>query len=306
MRRAAAHVFVDDLSALPLALSGSDVHHLSRVLRLRLGERVSVSDGQGTVQVCEWAGGPALEPVGPPVRHRRPAPPVTVGFALTKGDHPERAVQKLTEVGADRVIVVMAARCVARWPATKQGHQIERLREVARQAAMQSRRAWLPVVDGPVPFLDLVAELRRLEPADLGRLGPADLGPLKPTDLGRAGPVAGERAAGSAPVALAVPGGGPVSLSTPTVLVGPGGGLDRRGAGCRTSPRRPGRPRHAGRDGGGSRRGAAGGPASAPGGRDRVGRGILVTGPATFGVFDGRVVLAASVRGARRRELFAQ
>ncbi|MGP8208068.1 MAG: RsmE family RNA methyltransferase [Acidimicrobiales bacterium] len=224
MRRAAAHVFVDDLSALPLALSGSDVHHLSRVLRLRLGERVSVSDGQGTVQVCEWAGGPALEPVGPPVRHRRPAPPVTVGFALTKGDHPERAVQKLTEVGADRVIVVMAARCVARWPATKQGHQIERLREVARQAAMQSRRAWLPVVDGPVPFLDLVAELRRLEPADLGRLGPADLGPLKPTDLGRAGPVAGERAAGSAPVALAVTGGGPVSLSTPTVLVGPEGG----------------------------------------------------------------------------------
>jgi 16S rRNA (uracil1498-N3)-methyltransferase len=203
MRRLVAHVFVDDLSAPAPVLTENDVHHLSRVLRLRPGETVSVSDGQGTVQVCEWAGGPELEPVGPAVRHRRPTPLVTVGFALTKGDHPEWAVQKLTEAGADRVIVVMAARCVARWPTAKQGRQLERLREVARQAAMQSRRAWLPVVDGPVPFTDLVADLRRLGPAD---------------------PVAGGRGAGMAPVSLAVPGSGPISLSTPTVLVGPEGG----------------------------------------------------------------------------------
>jgi 16S rRNA (uracil1498-N3)-methyltransferase len=202
-RRVVAHVFVDDLSATPPALAEHDVHHLSRVLRLRPGEAVSVSDGQGGVQVCEWAGGPALGPVGPLVRHSRPTPPLTVGFALTKGDHPEWSVQKLTEAGADRVVVVLSARCVARWPAAKQDRQLQRLREVARQAAMQSRRAWLPVVDGPVPFTDLVADLRRLGPAD---------------------PVAGGRGAGMAPVSLAVPGSGPISLSTPTVLVGPEGG----------------------------------------------------------------------------------
>lgn len=184
-----AHVFVDDLSATEPALAEHDVHHLSRVLRLRPGEAVSVSDGQGGVQVCEWAGGPALVPVGPLVRHGRPTPALTVGFALTKGDHPEWSVQKLTEAGTDRVVVVLSARCVARWPAGKQDRQLQRLREVARQAAMQSRRAWLPVVDGPVLFADLVAGL-----------------------------------VGVAPVALAVPGGAPVSLSTPTVLVGPEGG----------------------------------------------------------------------------------
>ena len=224
MRRAAAHVFVDDLSALPLALSGSDVHHLSRVLRLRLGERVSVSDGQGTVQVCEWAGGPALEPVGPPVRHRRPAPPVTVGFALTKGDHPERAVQKLTEVGADRVIVVMAARCVARWPASQAGAP-DRAPAGSGPSGGHAEPAGVAARGGragALPRPGRRAEAPRARRP--GPPGPADLGPLKPTDLGRAGPVAGERAAGSAPVALAVPGGGPVSLSTPTVLVGPEGG----------------------------------------------------------------------------------
>jgi 16S rRNA (uracil1498-N3)-methyltransferase len=186
MRRVVAHVFIDDLAVPRPALSDDDVHHLSRVLRLRPGEAVSVSDGQGGVQVCEWAGGAALRPVAPPVRHPRPAPLLTVGFALTKGDHPEWAVQKLTEAGADCMVVVISARCVARWPVAKHERQLARLREVARQAAMQSRRAWLPVVEGPVPFTDLVAD--------------------------------------RAPVALAVPGGRPVSLLTPTVLVGPEGG----------------------------------------------------------------------------------
>ncbi len=181
-----AHVFVEDLSAPLPALGSADVHHLSRVLRLRPGEAVSVSDGRGGVQLCAWGGGPVLEPLAPVVRHRRPAPLLTVGFALTKGDHPEWTVQKLTEAGTDRVVVVVSGRCVARWPAAKQERQLARLREVARQAAMQSRRSWLPVVEGPVPFADLLAE--------------------------------------RAPVALAVPGGAPVSLSTPTVLVGPEGG----------------------------------------------------------------------------------
>ena len=200
----AAHVFVDDLSAGRPALAEDDVHHLSRVLRLRPGEAVSVSDGRGGWQLCKWAGGKALEPVGELVRYDRPSPLLTVGFALTKGDHPQWAVQKLTEAGADRVVVVMSARCVARWPAAKHGHQLERLRQVARQAAMQSRRPWLPVVEGPVPFSEFA--------------GPEQGG------LEQGGPEQGGAVTGWSAVALAVPGGAPLTLSTPTVLVGPEGG----------------------------------------------------------------------------------
>lgn len=197
MRRVVAHVFVDDLSGGRPALAEGDVHHLSRVLRLRSGEAVSVSDGHGAVQLCQWAGGRALKPIGELVRHVRPTPLLTVGFALTKGNHPEWAVQKLTESGADRVVIFMSARCVARWPSTKQDRQLERLREVARQAAMQSRRPWLPLVEGPVPFSELAG-----------------------SEL--AGGVANRGA--FAAVALADPGGAPLTLSTPTVLVGPEGG----------------------------------------------------------------------------------
>jgi 16S rRNA (uracil1498-N3)-methyltransferase len=213
MGRVAAHVFIDDLSAGRPALCEDDVHHLSRVLRLRPGETVSVSDGRGAVQLCQWAGGPELEPIGAPVRHARPAPLLTVGFALTKGEHPEEAVQKLTEAGADRVVVVISARCVARWTPAQEGRRLQRLREVARQAAMQSRRPWLPMVEGPVPFPELAgAQGRGAQGEGPGSGGPAGGGTARLT------------AGGAAGLALAVPGGAPLTLSTPTVLVGPEGG----------------------------------------------------------------------------------
>jgi 16S rRNA (uracil1498-N3)-methyltransferase len=189
MRRAVAHAFIDDL-ARP-ALSDQDVHHFSRALRLRPGEVVSVSDGRGGSRLCEWHGGP-LGLLSDPTWEPRPDPLLTVAFALTKGEHPEWAVQKLTEAGADRVVIMVTDRCVARWAPNNQGRQLERLREIARQAAMQSRRCWLPLVEGPVPFSALVG-------GDDGRPG-------------------------SGAVALAEQGGGPLTLATPTVLVGPEGG----------------------------------------------------------------------------------
>ena len=44
-----------------------------------------------------------------------------------------------------------AERSVVRWDAERAGKQLERLRRIAAEAAMQSRRVWLPDVSGPVP-----------------------------------------------------------------------------------------------------------------------------------------------------------
>ncbi|MEY2473754.1 MAG: rRNA (uracil1498-N3)-methyltransferase, partial [Actinomycetota bacterium] len=77
-----------------------------------------------------------------------PSVPVTVAFALTKGDKPELAVQKLTELGVDRIVPITAARSVVQWDDAKTARNVERLRAVARAAAMQSRRPFLPVIEG--------------------------------------------------------------------------------------------------------------------------------------------------------------
>jgi 16S rRNA (uracil1498-N3)-methyltransferase len=80
-----------------------------------------------------------------------------IGVALAKGDKPELAVQKLTELGVDRVVLLAAARSVVQWDGPKAARNLERLRSVARSAAMQSRRVFLPVID-PVTTLAALAE----------------------------------------------------------------------------------------------------------------------------------------------------
>jgi 16S rRNA (uracil1498-N3)-methyltransferase len=182
VRSSSAHVFVDDLAAPVLA--PDDTHHLGRVLRLRAGEVVSVSDGRGGWRACAWTG-TGVEPTDEVVREAAPVPPVTVAFAPVKGDRPEWVVQKLTEVGVDRIVPFTAARSVVRWDGDRGVRQLERLRRIAREAAMQARRVWLPEVAEPTSF---------------------------------------SAVAGLDGVALAEPGGGPPTLVRPVLAVGPEGG----------------------------------------------------------------------------------
>lgn len=140
----AAHVVVDSLAALDL--SETDDHHLTRVLRLRIGQVVSATDGRGSWRMAQWTGR-GLEANGPLEFQRRPTPSVAVGFGLVKGDRADWIVQKLTEIGVDQIVPLVTERCVVRWEGERAVGQVERLRRIAREAVMQSRRVWLPVVE---------------------------------------------------------------------------------------------------------------------------------------------------------------
>jgi 16S rRNA (uracil1498-N3)-methyltransferase len=178
-----AHVFVEDLAAPQM--NEQDERHLRRVLRLRAGDGVTASDGRGRWRSCRLGAGPELEVAGEVISDPRPEPPITVAFALVKGDRPELVVQKLTELGVDRVIPFVAERSVVRWSPDKIDRQAERFAVIAREAAMQCRRTRLPEVWRVADF-DAVAALPG--------------------------------------AALADRDGEPPSLSLPTVLIGPEGG----------------------------------------------------------------------------------
>ncbi|HXZ62779.1 MAG TPA: RsmE family RNA methyltransferase [Acidimicrobiales bacterium] len=156
---AAAQVFVDD-PAHPF-LGEEDMHHLGRVLRLRRGEEVIVCDGRGRWARTAWAGDGSLVPLGPPEggvqSEARPEPALTVAFAPVKGERPEWVVQKLTELGIDRIVPLCTERSVVRWTGARGQATVERLRRVAREAAAQCRRVWLPEVCETVPFSELAA-----------------------------------------------------------------------------------------------------------------------------------------------------
>ena len=60
-------------------------------------------------------------------------------------------------VGVDRIVLLSATRSVVRWEGERGARQIERLRSVARQAAMQSRRVRLPVIDDAGRLVGIVS-----------------------------------------------------------------------------------------------------------------------------------------------------
>lgn len=148
LRRSAAHVLVADVAAP--TLDDSTAHHLRRVLRLRDGEVVTATDGAGQWLAGRLAGG-AFEADGPIERSERPVSPTTVAVAPPKGERLEWLVQKCTEIGVDDVVLLVAERSVVRWEGERGERQLERLRRIAAEAAMQSRRVWLPTVTGPLP-----------------------------------------------------------------------------------------------------------------------------------------------------------
>ena len=161
---ATAQVFVGD-PGRPV-LSDEDAHHLARVLRLRDGEEVIAADGLGRWVRTAWRGAAGLEPItngngvggdGSVQSEARAEPALTVAFAPVKGERPEWVVQKLTELGIDRIVPLRTERSVVRWTGTRGQASVEKLRRVAREAAAQSRHVWLPEVCDTVAFADLPA-----------------------------------------------------------------------------------------------------------------------------------------------------
>lgn len=148
-------VYVADLDAPQLDPEAA--HHLARVLRLRVGDPLTVGDGAGRWRPARFGPDAAVEVMGSLEQAARPEPALTVAFALVKGDKPELVVQKLTELGIDRIVPFRADRSVVRWDPARATKAIARLRAVAASAAMQCHRPHLPLVEDVVDLGQLVA-----------------------------------------------------------------------------------------------------------------------------------------------------
>ncbi len=88
-------------------------------------------------------------------------PAVTVVQALPKSDRSELAIELATEAGADAFVGWQASRCVARWESSaKVDKGLRRWDAVARSAARQSRRPYIPSINGVVSTAELVHWVR--------------------------------------------------------------------------------------------------------------------------------------------------
>ena len=145
-----AHVFVPEL-ALTVEVEGPDGHHLARVRRLRAGECMTASTGDGCWRLYEIVAAGAksltLQSIGDIMVEPPPTLHVSVAAALIPKARYDDAVVAMVELGVDCIIPLASKRCVVRWDDDKAAAASARLATLAREAAMQSRRSYLVHID---------------------------------------------------------------------------------------------------------------------------------------------------------------
>ena len=162
---AATLFYAEDIPAVGATaiVDGDEGFHATAVRRIRPGETLTLSDGAGSLAegVVDSADKRTLS-VRVTARRTapRPRPSVTVVQAIPKSERSELAVELATEAGADDFVAWQAERCVARWDGDRAAKGLRRWRAVARSAARQARRAWIPEVTGPLATAEVCSYLR--------------------------------------------------------------------------------------------------------------------------------------------------
>ena len=179
-------IFVEPehLTADRAVLTGSAHHHLRHVLRFKPGDEVIVFDGAGRecFGVLELFQGETavIRILGDAGRSTESALDLTIAPCLAKGKKIDLVVEKVIELGADRICVVTSERSVGRLDPTQAMDRVERWRRIAKSAAEQSGRTLMPVVERIRTFEEFVTQ----KPADaLGLLFTAGADPDPPATL---------------------------------------------------------------------------------------------------------------------------
>ncbi|MCM1192948.1 MAG: 16S rRNA (uracil(1498)-N(3))-methyltransferase [Butyrivibrio sp.] len=150
-----------------VVILGADVNHIKNVLRMKAGEEISVSSGDGREYRC---GIVSLEEDRVIcelrfIREENTELPVKVYLfqGLPKADKMELIIQKAVELGVYRIIPVAAKRCVVKLDQGKAEAKVRRWQAQAEAAAKQSRRGVIPEVSGVMSFSQAVEQAAALD-----------------------------------------------------------------------------------------------------------------------------------------------
>src|ERR1700690_2000979 len=142
----------DEWDEASASLTGEQAAHLIRVLRPQTGREGEMVAGDRVWRaVISGVTGDAVRFALLSEVEAEPALPVTVLLSIFKFDRMEWIIEKATELGAERFIP-MTARRSEKHLAQAAPARVERWRRVAREAAKQSRRSDVPVVEDVVPL----------------------------------------------------------------------------------------------------------------------------------------------------------
>jgi 16S rRNA (uracil1498-N3)-methyltransferase len=160
MRLTRVYVDAPLASGMRVTLQGSAAGHLTRVLRLRVGEALTVFNGAGgeyAASIEHAHAGRVAVAIGELRAIERESPlTLTLAQGVSRGERMDLVVQKATELGASGLAPVLAERSVVRLTAQQADRRLNHWRAIAIAACEQSGRNRLPAIASPVPLKDFL------------------------------------------------------------------------------------------------------------------------------------------------------
>ena len=152
----------DTVVGSTFVLSGPEAKHAVSVRRMIQGEAIAVSDGAGIkIRGKVLKAGKDTLDISVEIVESVSAPSVQLHLvqALAKGDRDELAIQACTELGLHGVIPWQADRSISIWKDEKKAKGQTRWQTIVTEAAKQSLRAFVPVVESVQTSQDLTTRL---------------------------------------------------------------------------------------------------------------------------------------------------
>lgn len=157
----------DNISGEKLHITGDDVNHIYKVLRLNTGDIILVCDGFGrdyTSKIVEINKKEVICEIidvfnnlsEPPVR-------ITLFQGLPKAQKMELIIQKGVEIGICKFQPVITGRVVVKTEGKDISNKLERWRRISEEAAKQSNRGIIPEILEPITFEGAIEKLKKMD-----------------------------------------------------------------------------------------------------------------------------------------------
>lgn len=148
-----------------IIISGDDAKHISRSLRMKIGENLTVCDANGNDYLCTISeinnDNILLNVISSYKNISEPNINITLYQAIPKSDKMDFIVQKAVELGVYKIIPVITSRCIARPDKKNKNKKLDRLNKIALSAAQQSGRGIIPSVEDIVSFDNAINEMTK-------------------------------------------------------------------------------------------------------------------------------------------------
>lgn len=163
------HFFTDpqNICEQKILITGNDVNHMKNVLRIKLGEPVKISDGNGMEYEClveSYEAETAILRIEKTFESNSELSSKIYLFqGLPKSDKMELIIQKAAELGVYKVIPVATKRAVVKLEPKKAAKKVDRWNAISESAAKQSGRSIIPRVEPVMNFSEALLYAKEMD-----------------------------------------------------------------------------------------------------------------------------------------------